>query len=308
MAYDIAQIHGIVPPILTPLTEGGEVDFGSFTRLIEHEITGGVHGLFVLGSTGEVIFHDRQTRRRILEHAVKVVGGRVPVLAGVLDPATDRVIANARDAASIGVDAVVVTVPFYTISSPAEDIDHFRTVAKACPVPVVAYDIPICVHVKLPRSTVVTLAREGTIVGLKDSSGDDANLREVLLDLKGTKVWCLTGAELVVDSALLMGAQGAVPGLANIDPAAFVRLYDATRRGDWEAARTEQERICRLKEIARCGLPRASWGGATFSGYKTALQAMGIIATNVPARPQRALNEEEAAKVRAILRECGLLG
>ena len=91
----------------------------------------------------------------------------------------------------------------------------------------VAYNIPICVHVELDRATVVTLAREGTIVGLKDSSGDDATFRDMLLDLKGTKVWAMTGAELVVDNALLMGAQGAVPGLGNIDPAAFARLYDA---------------------------------------------------------------------------------
>ena len=308
MSHPIAGVHGIVPPILTPLTPRYEVDYPSFTRLIEHEIKGGVHGLFVLGSTGEVAFHDRETRRRILDHAVKVVNGRVPILAGVLDPGTDRVIANARDAAAVGADAVVVTVPFYTISSPAEDLDHFRYVAEASRLPVVAYDIPICVHVKLPRSTVATLAKEGTIVGIKDSSGDDANLRELLLDLRGTGVWCLTGQELTVDNALLMGCQGAVPGIGNIDPAACVRLYDAARRGDWAAARVEQERLCRLKEIARCAMPRASWGGSTFSGYKEALVAMGVLAYNTPARPQRALNEEEATKLRAILRAEGLLG
>lgn len=307
MTHDIAALRGIVPPVATPLTERFEVDYPSFTRLIEHLIGGGVHGLFFLGSTGEVIFHDAATRRGILEHAVRVVGGRVPILAGAVDPTTDRVIGNIRDAAAIGVDAVVVTAPFYTRTDQPEILDHYRYVAEASPVPVVAYDLPVCVHVKLERGTVVTLAREGAIVGLKDSSGDAGNFRYVLRDLSDTKVWCLTGGELFVDGELLMGAHGAVPGIGNVDPAGYVRLYDAARRGDWKAARLEQERLCRLFEITRCSLPRTSVGAAGFGAFKTALQAMGIIAHATTARPQRCLNAEEAGKVRAILREVGLL-
>ncbi len=307
MSHDIAAIRGIVPPVITPLTDRFELDLPSFTRVIEHLIAGGVHGLFFLGSTGEVVFHDRAARRRILEHAVKVVAGRVPILAGAVDPGTDRVIANVRDAAAIGVDAVVVTAPFYTRTHQAEILDHYRIVAAASPTPVIAYDIPVCVHVKLDRATVRTLAHEGTIAGLKDSSGDDGNLRDVLRDLADTKVWCMTGAELVVDSALLMGARGAVPGVANVDPAGYVRLYDATQRGDWAAARTEQERLCRLFEIARCGVPRTSPGASGFGGFKAAMHAMGIIEHAATARPQAPLNAEEVGRVRAILRSVGLL-
>jgi 4-hydroxy-tetrahydrodipicolinate synthase len=307
MTYDIAAMRGIVPPIITPLNDRFEVDFPSFTRVIEHLIGGGVHGLFVLGSTGEVIFHDAATRRRILEHAVRVVNGRVPIMAGAVDPTTDRVIGNVRDAASIGADAVVVTAPFYTRTDQPEIIDHYRYVAEASPVPVIAYDIPVCVHVKLERDTVATLAHEGTIAGLKDSSGDTGNFRYVLHDLLDTKVWCMTGGELAIDGELLLGARGAVPGVANVDPAGYVRLYDATQRGDWEAARTEQERLCRLFEIVRCSRPRTSVGAAGFGGFKTALQAMGVIAHNTTARPQRCLNAEEARQVCAIMREVGLL-
>ncbi|HEY0420043.1 MAG TPA: dihydrodipicolinate synthase family protein [Acetobacteraceae bacterium] len=308
MARSIAGLRGIVPPVVTPLTERFEVDFPSFTRVIEHLIAGGVHGLFFLGSTSEVIFHDEATRRAILEHAVRVTDGRVPILAGAVDPTTDRVIGHARAAASIGADGVVVTAPFYTRTSQPEVLDHFRYVAEDSPVPVVAYDLPVCVHYKLDRATVVTLAREGAIAGLKDSSGDDGNLRFVMQDLADRPdIFCMTGSEQVVDTVMLMGAHGAVPGLANVDPAGYVRIYDAAMRGDWAAARAEQERLLRLFEIIRCGVPRTSVGASGVGGFKTAMRALGIIATNTMARPQASLNRAEADRVEEILRGVGLL-
>jgi 4-hydroxy-tetrahydrodipicolinate synthase len=160
MSYDITTLRGIVPPVVTPLHPDFTVDYASFTNVIEHLIAGGVHGLFFLGSTSEVIFHDLATRRKILEHAVKVTNGRLPVLAGAVDPTTDRVIGNARAASEVGVDAVVVTAPFYTLTSQPEIIEHFRYVRDGIDIPVVAYDLPVCVHSKLERASVVTLARQ----------------------------------------------------------------------------------------------------------------------------------------------------
>jgi 4-hydroxy-tetrahydrodipicolinate synthase len=304
----MTNLHGVVPPVVTPLTERFEVDYHSYTRVLEHLIAGGVHGLFVLGSTSEVIFHDEATRRRILEHTIKVVNGRLPVLAGVIDPTTDRVIGHARAAQSIGVDAVVVTAPFYTRTSQPEIVDHFRYVREALDLPVIAYDIPVCVHAKLERTTTVELAREGTIAGLKDSSGDDGNFRYCLLDLANkTDVFLMTGSEIVVDNALQMGAHGVVPGLANVDPHGYVRLWNHARAGDWEAARREQERLCRLFEMVWVSLPRTSAGSAGVGAFKTAMRRLGVIATNTMARPQRTLNAEEAARIEEIVRSVGLL-
>ena len=104
-----------------------------------------------------------------------------------------------------------------------------------------------------------------------------------------------------------MGAHGVVPGLANVDPHGYVRLWDLCQAGDFAAARAEQERLCRLFEIVWLSLPRTSAGSAGVGAFKTAMRALGVIATNVMARPQRALNAEETAKVEAILRDTGLL-
>lgn len=303
-----ARFQGVVPPVVTPLTTDFRVDYASFTRVIEHLLAGGVHGLFILGSTSEVVFHDEATRRAILEHAVKITNGRAPILAGVIDPTTDRVIGHARTAKSIGVDAMVVTAPFYTRTSQPEVLDHFRYIREAVDAPIIAYDIPVCVHTKLERASIVTMAREGTIAGVKDSSGDEGGFRYLLSDLADRpEIFLMTGAELTVDGILLAGAHGVVPGLGNVDPHAYVRLYDAARRGDWATARKEQDRLARLFEIVRVSLPRTSAGSAGVGGFKTAMRRLGVIQTNIMARPQRSLNDEEAKRVEAILRDVGLV-
>lgn len=304
----MSKFFGVVPPVVTPLNDDFSVDYASYTRVLEYLIDGGCHGLFALGSTSEVVFYDDAERRKILEHTVKVANGRVPVIAGVIDPTTDRVIRHAQTAKSVGVDAVVVTAPFYTITSQAETLDHFRMIRDAVDVPLIAYDIPVCVHTKLARQTVVTLANEGTIIGLKDSSGDDGNFRYALSDLAGNKdVFLMTGSEIVVDNALQMGAHGVVPGLANVDPAGYVRLWNHAQKGDWEAARKEQERLCRLFEIVWVAAGRVSGGATGVGGFKTAMRSLGVISTNVMARPRAPLNDAEARKVDEILRSVGLL-
>ncbi len=303
------RFHGVIPPVVVPLAADYSVDWPSYTRVLENLIDAGVHGLFVLGSTSEVVFHDEATRARIVEHSVKIANGRLPVLAGVIDPATDRMIGHAQRAKSAGADAIVVTAPFYTRTSTPEIEDHFRYVRDAVDLPLVAYDIPVCVHSKLERGMVVRLAREGVIAGLKDSSGDDGNLRYVIADLADMpEIFLMTGSELVVDSVLAMGAHGVVPGLGNVDPAGYVRLWNAAQEGDWIAAKAEQERLCRLFEIVWQGIPRTSAGASGVGGFKTAMRALGIIETNLMARPQRALNDEEAARVEDILRRVSLLG
>ncbi len=302
------RFQGVIPPVLVPLTPAFQVDWPSYTSVLEHLIAGGVHGLFVLGSTSEVVFHDDATRRRVIEHSVHIAAGRLPVLAGAIAPATDGVIAHAKAARDAGAAAIVATAPFYARTSAAETEDHFRYIAEAVALPLVAYDIPVCVHSKLDRAMVVRLAREGVIAGLKDSSGDDGNFRYVLADLADhPDIFLMTGSEIVVDSMLAIGAHGVVPGLGNVDPAGYVRLWNAAQRGDWNAARTEQQRLCRLFEIVWQGTPRTSAGASGVGGFKTALRRLGIIETNLMARPQRALNDAEAARVEAILRETGLL-
>ena len=307
----LLRLHGIVPPVVTPYTADGAIDTASLRRVVRHLLAGGVHGLFALGTTSECVFLDAGQRATVIETIVDEAGAGVPVVAGVLDAATDRCIAHARQAKALGVAGLVLTAPYYTRTSQGEIVDHFAFVHDAADLPVIAYDIPVCVHVKLERATVAELRRRRIACGLKDSSGDDGNLRMVMLDRAAdgdeASFFVLTGSEIVVDAALLAGADGCVPGLGNVDPAGYVRLYDAARRGDWAVARREQERLVRLFQIVFQGQPHTSMGASGVGGFKAAMQALGLIEHRHMARPNRPLPAAGVARVRQILTECGLL-
>jgi len=302
------SLHGIVPPVVTPYTASGDIDTASLRRVVRHLIDGGVHGLFALGSTSECVFLNAPQRAQVVETIVDEAAGRVPVVAGILDATTDHCIAHARQARSLGAQGLVLTAPYYTRTSQPETVDHFAYVKDAVDLPLIAYDIPVCVHSKLERATVAELVRRQLVVALKDSSGDDTNLRLVMLDhAANARFVVFTGSELMVDTALQAGAHGCVPGLGNVDPAGYVRLYEAARRADWPAARHEQERLIALFQIVFQGVPHTSMGASGVGGFKTAMQLMGLIEHRHMARPNRMLPDEGVAKVRQILAQCELL-
>ncbi|MGH3586147.1 MAG: dihydrodipicolinate synthase family protein [Pseudonocardia sp.] len=305
-------LRGVVPPVCTPFTADLEIDVPSLRRLVDHLIDGGVDGLFVLGSTSEVAYLPDAQRRLVTETVVERVGGRVPVLAGAIDMTTPRVCEHAVDAVKDGADGVVVTAPFYTRTHPAEIERHFRLLADRVQAPIYAYDLPVSVHVKLDGGMLLRLAADGVLAGLKDSSGDDGALRRLLvgrrdLGAAAARFAVLTGSELTVDAALAMGVDGVVPGLGNVDPGGYARLYRLCRAGDWVAARREQERLLRAFGIVEVA-DGARMGGssAALGAFKAALHLLGVIDDPITAPPQVPLNAAEVACIGEILDAAGL--
>ncbi|MER6139950.1 dihydrodipicolinate synthase family protein [Streptomyces sparsogenes] len=305
-------LTGVVPPLCTPLTRTGEVDTRSLAALAERLIGAGVSGLFALGSSGEAAYLSDRRRRTVLETVTEAAAGRVPVLAGVIDMTTERVLDHARAAAAAGVDGLVATAPFYTRTHPAEIADHFRRVRGGAGLPLFAYDIPASVHTKLTPALVFPLAADSTLAGLKDSSGDDGALRRLLVEVRrrglGGSFSVLTGSELAVDGALLAGVHGVVPGLGNVDPAGFVRLYDHARAGRWKQAAAEQDRLAALFALTDVGDPAAMGGSSSaLGGFKAALHLLGVIDCPATAPPQVPLGDAAVDAVRHILEDGGLL-
>ncbi|GIH79029.1 dihydrodipicolinate synthase family protein [Planobispora longispora] len=303
------RFGGVVPPVVTPLTPDGEVDTASLERLVDFQIEAGVTGLFALGSSGESAFLTDARRDKALEVVIGTAAGRVPVLAGCIETTTARAIERAEIAAKLGADATVVTAPFYTRIHPLEIDRHFRAVRAAVDLPMLAYDVPVSVHSKLSVGQVLALAADGVIDGLKDSSGDDVGFRQVVLGAAGLAGFsALTGHEVVVDAMMLAGADGAVPGLGNVDPHGYVRLVRACAEGRWAEARAEQDRLTRLFGIVEAVDP-ATAGGSTrgVGAFKTALALRGVIATAAVSAPMRELTEDETRAVAARLEEAGLL-
>jgi 4-hydroxy-tetrahydrodipicolinate synthase len=300
------QLRGVIPPLCTPLTGDGDVDVASLDRLVEHVLSAGVDGVFVLGSTGEGSGLTDAQRRQVVGAAVESVGGRVPVLAGVLEPSTARVVATATEFRDLGVDAIVATAPFYFSATDPETEQHFRTVRERVGLPLVAYDIPVRVHVKLPLDVLVSLASEGVITAVKDSSGDEPLMR-ALIDatshIDGFTV--LTGSELLARTQLSFGVHGNVPGLGNVDPAGFVRLFRATTSGDEQAADREQARIAELATLEAAA--RQPGSQSAIAAFKAALVLLGVIDSPTMTPPTSALAGEEVATVHRLLAQAGLL-
>ncbi|NIF15358.1 dihydrodipicolinate synthase family protein, partial [Burkholderia sp. Ax-1735] len=266
-------------------------------------LDGGVSGLFALGSSGETAYLTPGQQDEVIKVITAASAGQVPVLVGAIETTTNRAIERARAAAALGADAVVTTAPFYTRTHATEIDRHFRDIAAAVDLPLLAYDVPVCVHSKLDPELLLPLAAEGVLAGVKDSSGDDGSFRRLAIgarDLPGFSV--LTGHELVVDAMMLSGADGSVPGLGNVDPHAYVRLHEAATRGDWAAARAEQDRLVGLFDIVTAAAPgTASATAAGLGAFKTALMLRGVIATNVMSPPMRRLDAAETVKIAAYL-------
>ncbi|MGM7424794.1 MULTISPECIES: dihydrodipicolinate synthase family protein [unclassified Cellulosimicrobium] len=300
--------HGIVPPVLTPLTTDGEVDVASLERLVDHLVTEGVHGVFVLGSTGEVAYLTDAQRDLVVRTVVRAAAGRVPVMGGAIDLTTPRVVEQAKALAAAGADAVVATAPVYALNDLDEIERHLRAVAAAVDVPVFAYDIPVRVRTKLPADLLVRLGSEGVLAGVKDSSGDDVAFRRLVAAnaAAGSPLALFTGHEVVVDGMLLLGADGVVPGLANVDAGGYVRLWDLAQAGKWDDARVEQDRIAALFEIVFQARGR-SGDAAGVGAFKVAAQRQGLIDTATMAFPVEALDGEVADRVEEITRAAGLL-
>ncbi len=305
---DIKNIKGVIPPVVIPLNQDRTLDRASLERSVNRMIEAGVNGLFFLGSSSAVAFETDAEREEILKAAVEIVAGRVPVLAGVIDMETNRVIEHAKAAEALGVDGLVSTCPFYALGGPKEVERHFRVIHENVTLPLFAYDLPVCVHTKLDPTMLVRLGKDGVLAGVKDSSGDDVSFRWLILENEaaGHPLQLLTGHEVCVDGAYLAGADGSVPGLGNIDPVSYVEQWRAAQAGDWARAKELQDHLARLMFITR-GIKGTCGFGAGVGAFKTAMWQMGIFATNQMNEPVQALEGEDVQTIVSVLKAEGMM-
>lgn len=299
-----ASIRGIVPPMATPLAGPDELDIAGLERLIEHILEGGVHGLFVLGTTGEGPALSYRLRRELVQRVCRQVGGRVPVLVGITDSAYPEMVQMAECAAASGATAVVMAPPFYFQLS---DEDVFRLVdslASTSTLPVYLYNQPQLTKVSFSPEIVERAAELPNIAGLKDSSGDIVYLKEVIGRVRARSGFTvLVGPEHLLEEALHCGAHGGVPGGANIFPDLPVRLYQACLEGNDVVAEEIQKRIVAI------GSPiwtNSEAGPGYLRRLKCALNLLGLCSAQ-PAWPYVESNPEEREQIERHLRANGYL-
>jgi 4-hydroxy-tetrahydrodipicolinate synthase len=296
------RLQGIVVPMLTPLASDESVDEPSLRRVVDFLVNAGVHGLWAMGTTGEFAALPESERARGIRATVDQAAGRVPVIANVGDSSTGLALRHARHAVDAGADALALTPPHYYPHSMDEMLIHFRTLKEAFPSrPLLIYNIPQTVKVKMTLATTLQLAREGTVQGIKDSQNDLRWFRLLVRSIKDhgleEQFRLFLGTRILIDAAFVIGAHGAIPATSNVAPAAAAEAWEASARGDFVTAAKAQEVVAAyedLAEVARGGSPDA----ASYSSMKLILHEWGVIDDPRLTRPLRSLGEEEAAELR----------
>lgn len=296
------KIQGIIPPMITPLKGNDELDREGAVRLIEHMLKGGVHALFILGTTGEAQSLTYRLRYEFVELVCKQVAGRVPVLVGITDTSLDESVKLAEAAARCGAAGVVAAAPYYFAPSQQEMIEYFTALADALPLPLYLYNMPSHVKVFLEAATVKKLAEHPNIVGLKDSSANMNYFETLLYHLGGRDDFALyVGPEELTGECVLMGADGGVNGGANMFPELYVAMYEAAKAGDVVRVRELQRRIMQISvSIYTVG----KYGSSYLKGVKCALSLLGICDDYI-SWPYRHFRAEERAKIREALEALG---
>jgi 4-hydroxy-tetrahydrodipicolinate synthase len=294
------RLEGILPPMVTPLLEGERVDVEGVARQVERLLDAGVHGIYLLGSTGESPALRPEERRWAITTAVQVVGGRVPVVVGTMASSTARAIDNIRVAEEAGADAVAVTPPhYYPSNSDDELFAHYAATRAATRLPIVVYNIPGTTKVMLKPELVARLSEHAQVIGVKDSSGDWNNALRMLALLRDHPRFSLMfGSIQVAGPAMLYGAEGAILGPSNIDPVTCIRLYEAARDRRIDEVFALQQKLLSLSRLLTFG--------SHIACMKTALDLMGVCGPTVTL-PFQPIGDEAREKICVILREHGLL-
>jgi len=293
------RLGGIIPPLVTPLRGRDELDREGLGRLIEHVLAGGVHGLFILGTTGEAPSLSYRLRRELIDRVCEAVAGRVPVLVGITDTAFVESVGIAESARAAGADAVVLATPYYFPAGQTELIGYVQRICDALPLPLVLYNMPSLTKVWFEQATLESLAPIPNIIGIKDSSGD-LDYFGRLISLKQLRPdWSIMiGPEAMLGDSLALGGDGGVAGGANLLPSLFVERFHACRAGDDAAGARLQQHILDLQRIYEIGKYASRFIKAT----KCALSLIGVC-DDFMAEPFNRFLPPERRRVAEILRE-----
>ncbi len=258
--------RGTASAIITPMTARG-IDYDTLGRFLEFQIQNGINAIVVMGTTGENATIEPEDQEKVIRYTVEKVAKRVPVIAGTGTNNTAHVLQCSKSACAAGVDALLVVTPYYNKATQNGLIAHFTAVADAAMVPVILYNVPGRTGCNLLPKTVAKLAEHPNIVGIKEASGNMAQVVE-LMALCGDKIDVYSGEDALTVPMMSMGAAGAISVVSDIVPKEAVAMTDACLRGDYQTAAAMQ---CRLLPLIN-----ACFSEVNPIPVKAAVAAMGF--------------------------------
>ena len=292
-------LSGIIPPLVTPLKDNETLDVESLENLIEHLIAGGVHGLFILGTTGEEQSLSYHLRKQMIIESARINHGRLPLLVCITDTSIVESIKLANVAAECGADGVVSAPPYYFATGQPELAQFYEELVPQLPLPVYLYNMPSHVKVSFAPDTVARIAKNPQVVGFKDSSANAVYFQSVMYKMQHRQDFAmLVGPEEITGECVLLGGHGGINGGANMFPELYVGMYNAAKAGDLKRVRELQQYIMQIStSIYTVG----KHGSSYLKGLKCALSLLGVIKSDFVASPFYKFDEPEREKIRQAL-------
>ena len=292
-------LSGIIPPLVTPLINNETLDVESLERLIEHLIAGGVHGLFILGTTGEEQSLSYAIRKEMIVQSARINHGRLPLLVCISDTSIVESIRLAGVAADNGADGVVSAPPYYFATGQPELAQFYEELVPQLPLPVFLYNMPSHVKVSFAPDTVYRIAQNQQVVGFKDSSANAVYFQSVMYKMKERPDFAmLCGPEEMTGELVLMGAHGGINGGANMFPELYVAMYEAASSRDINRVLDLQQLIMQISStIYTVG----KHGSSYLKGLKCALAMLGIINDDFVASPFYKFEAPERLRIQKAL-------
>lgn len=285
------KFSGTGVALVTPFKANLDIDYDALHRLIAHLSQGGVDYLVVMGTTGESATISTAEKKQILAFVKANNPNRLPVVYGLGGNHTKEIIEQIHQTDWQGVDAVLSVSPYYNKPSQAGIFEHYKTIADACPVPVILYNVPGRTQSNVSAATTLKLAGHPNIIGIKEASGDLVQCMEIARN-KPTGFLLISGDDLLTLPMISFGAVGVISVLANAFPHTFTQMVNEALHHHFEASSQHLFRFLRINPLM--------YEESNPVGLKQTLQLLGIC-TNQVRLPLVPASESLASKIKIVL-------
>ena len=291
------HVQGSIVAMVTPFHADGSVNFDVLTQLLERQIAGGTDAILTLGTTGESAAMTHEEDASVVEHTLKVVNGRVPVIVGSGSHCTATQVEKSRLYASMGADALLLIAPYYNKANAEGMYRHFADTADAVDIPCILYNVPGRTGCSIPVGVVERLAKHPNVAGIKEASGDMAYAMKIAHCI-GPDFALYSGNDDITIPLMSIGGSGVISVVSNVAPEAVVAMTDACLAGDFREGARRQLELLPLCEALFCVVNPIP--------VKAAMEELGLCGGTLRL-PLSPLEEPHRSRLRAVLRGYGLL-
>lgn len=290
------NLHGIISTVVTPFNEDDTINEELLRNEVRYLLNANIHGICACGTTGEGETLSVKESARVCEIVVEEVGGKIPVVGGIIQNSTSRVLEYGKALKEVGVDALQITPIHYLFPAGEQGtVDYYKKIGDELDMPIIIYNV--VTWEMIPINVIERLAELEHVVGIKQSGGDMHLLADLLWKLKD-KLTILAAIDDLHLPAFMMGAHGALAAIPTVTPHISVRLWNQVKEGDLEAAKITHEVILNVW--------RSLEGYNQPARIKEALRLQGRPVGKVR-HPRQSVNNEESEKIKEALRNAGLL-